>query len=58
MALFFFLRVPYWFLMGILNNKRRNQSLIHAKTYLRGGIYCLVAWRNLLMNKEAVKGKL
>lgn len=58
MALFFFLRVPYWCLMGILNNKERNQSLIHAKTYLRGGIYCLIGWRNLLMNKEAVKRKL
>lgn len=57
-ALFFLSRVPYWLWVGILNKEERNQSLLPAKTYLRGGIYCLIGWRNLLMNKETIKGKL
>ena len=51
-AMFFFLRVPYWLMMGILCQEKKVKSLRTAKTYLTGGFYCLVGWRNLLMNKE------
>ncbi len=57
-GLFFLLRVPYWFLVGLLNKGQRNESLLKAKAYLKGGFYSLVGWKNLLMNKEMVEGKL
>jgi GT2 family glycosyltransferase len=51
-GLFFFLRVPYWFVVGILAQNGKNQSIPTAKTYLRGGFYSIARWKNLLMNKE------
>jgi GT2 family glycosyltransferase len=57
-ALFLFLRVPYCFAVGALRKDKRKKSIQKAKTYLRGGCYCLIDWKKLLMNKETVKGKL
>jgi len=57
-ALFLFLRVPYWFAVGMLHKDRRKRSIQTVKTYLKGGFYCLVDWKKLLMNKEAIKGRL
>jgi GT2 family glycosyltransferase len=54
-ALFFILRVPYWFAMGILKRNGRKESMQIAETYLLGCLYCLTNWRNLLMNKEEVE---
>jgi len=57
-ALFFFLRVPYWLTKGVLHKDERKKSIQTAKSYLIGGFYCLVDWKRLLMNKEAVEGRL
>jgi GT2 family glycosyltransferase len=58
-ALFFFLRVPYWLAVSMLHkNEKREKSIQTAKTYLIGSFYCLVNWRKLLMNREAVEGRL
>jgi len=57
-ALFLFLRVPYWFAFGLLHKDRRKSSFQTVKTYLKGGFYCLVDWKKLLMNKETIKGRL
>ncbi|MHC4749391.1 MAG: glycosyltransferase family 2 protein [Planctomycetota bacterium] len=53
-ALFFLLRVPYWVSMALLNKKERKMSINTAGTYLMGGLYCLVNWKKLLMNKETI----
>lgn len=57
-ALFFFLRVPYLFVVGMLYKKENKKSFLAVKTYLMGGFYCLTDWKSLLMNKEAVEGRL
>lgn len=57
-GLFFFLRIPYWFLVGLLDKKQRSESFLTAKTYLIGSLRCLTCWKKLLMNKEAVEGRL
>lgn len=57
-ALFFILRVPYWFAIGILKRNGKKESIQIAQTYLRGCFYCLTNWQKLLMNKEVVEGKL
>jgi len=57
-ALFFLLRVPYWLVMGGLRRNHRMMSVQNVGTYLLGGFYCFVGWRNLLMNKKVIKGKL
>lgn len=54
-ALFLFVRVPYWLVTGMLGKKRGRQSIATAKTYLIGALYCIVGWKNLLMNKNAPK---
>jgi len=56
-ASFFFLRIPYWLLVGILY-KDGSSRFQTARTYLKGGFYCLVGWRRLLMDKQATEGKL
>ncbi|MGD2094104.1 MAG: glycosyltransferase family 2 protein [Phycisphaerales bacterium] len=53
-ALFFFFRVPYWFLAGIASRDKKRQLLSTANTYLKGGFYCLVNWKNLLISKGTV----
>ncbi len=57
-ASFFLLRVPYWFAIGLFCNGKRKQAFLTAGTYLRGGYYCLIDWKNLLMNKDVVKGRI
>ena len=57
-ALFFFLRAPYWLATGILHEKERKKSFQTAKTYLFGSFYCLTDWKKLLMNKEVIEGRL
>jgi len=57
-AMFFLLRVPYWIAMAALHKHKRKTSIQNAKTYLLGSFYCLTDWKNLLMNREAVKEKL
>jgi GT2 family glycosyltransferase len=56
-AMFFFLRIPYWCAMAMLG-KNKTRAMTAVKTYLKGGTYCLVGWKNLLMNKDAVQDKL
>lgn len=58
MALFFFLRIPYWLAMGILHRNERKKAIHTVKTYLIGGFYCLADWKELLMNKEGIEAKL
>jgi len=54
-ALFFFLRVPYWIIHAVLRRKERSLSIEKAGTYLIGGFNCLWDWKELLMNKDAIK---
>jgi len=53
-ALFFLLRIPYWLAVAILRKNDRLNAIHRVKTYLIGAFYCLVDWKKLLMNKEAV----
>ena len=53
-AMFFFLRVPYWLARAVINKDERKQSITTVGTYLIGGFHCLANWKNLLMNKETV----
>jgi GT2 family glycosyltransferase len=57
-ALFFLLRVPYWLSVAMLRKNERKESIQTVKTYLIGGFYCVADWRKLLMNKEAIGGRL
>jgi len=58
MAVFFFVRVPYWYLTALFNKQERQASIKTAAAYLAGSGHCLNDWKNLLMNKEAVAKKL
>lgn len=58
MAWSLFVRVPYWLCLAILRKNRRTESIQIAKTYVIGSFYCVVNWEKLLMNREAIKGKL
>ena len=57
-ALFFFLRIPYWLAVGLFKRSQANRSIDQAVTYLIGTYYCLTNWKKLLMNREVVEGKL
>ncbi len=57
-ALFLFLRVPYWVTVAMFHKNERKKSIQTAKTYSIGGFYCLADWKKLLMNKEAVRESL
>lgn len=57
-AMFFFLRVPYWLVRAILHKNERKKSIQTAGTYLIGGFYCLADWKKLLMNKQAIEGRI
>jgi hypothetical protein len=50
-GLFFFLRIPYWLIAGLLGKNKRQVAFSRLKTYIAGGGYCLFAWRRLLMRK-------
>ena len=57
-ALFLFLRVPYWIAVAMFHKNERKKSIQTAKTYSIGGFYCLADWKKLLMNKGAIEGRL
>jgi len=57
-ALFFFLRVPYWFGVALSCKSKRRKSFETAVTYFMGSLYCLTGWKRLLMNRDAVEDKL
>ena len=57
-ALFFLLRIPYWLAVGLFKRKEASKSIEHVVTYLMGACYCLTNWKKLLMNSEAIEGKL
>ncbi|MBN2137852.1 MAG: glycosyltransferase family 2 protein [Sedimentisphaerales bacterium] len=57
-ALFFFLRVPYWLARGLFKRNEGRKSVSHAVTYLIGSVYALTNWKKLLMNKDVLEGKL
>jgi len=50
-ALFLFLRVPYWLAVAMLKKNERKKSIQTAKAYSIAGFYCLADWKKLLMNK-------
>ena len=54
-ALFFFARVPYWFVMALCNGQDRRACLKTAVAYLAGAGHCLSDWKNLLINREALQ---
>jgi len=54
-ALFFILRVPYWYAAAMFHKNKRKESIQTAKAYLIGCFYCLTNWKKLLMNKEAIE---
>ena len=57
-ALFFFLRIPYWLLLGIRLGKNRKEAFETAGTCFYGGLFCLFDWKRLLMNRDIVKNEL
>jgi hypothetical protein len=57
-SLHFFIRTPYWFIVGIAREKERENAFQLFRSYLLGGFYSITDWKNLLMNKDIVKDKL
>ncbi len=54
MALFLFVRVPYWYLVALFNKGKRQAAFKTGAAYLAGAGHCLNDWKNLLINKEAI----
>ncbi len=57
-ALFFLLRVPYWIFNALLHKSSRERSMNIAGTYLIGGVYCLIGWKRLLLNRDVIDERL
>jgi hypothetical protein len=57
-ALFFFLRVPYWLIIAAFKKNKGKSAFNTARVYMKCGFYCLADWKKLLMNREAIEGKL
>lgn len=57
-ALFFLFRLPYWLVLGIVWGKDRKEAFETAGTCFLGGVYCLVDWKRLLMNRDVVGDRL
>ena len=57
-ALFLFLRIPLWIVVAIFKRNKRKRAITIIKIYCKCGFYCLLYWKNLLINKEAIKGQL
>jgi len=57
-ALFFLLRFPYWLAVGILWPSSRREAFGTVGTCVFGGLYCLIDWKRLLMNKDVVGDRL
>ena len=46
-ALFFFLRVPYWLLRAVFSRKNKSDDILIARTYLTGACKALLGAKNL-----------
>lgn len=46
-ALFFFLRVPYWLLRAVFSHKNKSDDILIARTYLTGACKALLGAKNL-----------
>ena len=57
-ALTLFIRTPYWIVKALVSKKERDHAINTAKAYLAGSFYCLVDWKRLLMNREAMEERL
>ena len=57
-SLFFFIRVPYWFIIGFIQKKERRNAFQVLGSYMAAGFYAITDWTNLLMNKNLVRNKL
>jgi len=57
-ALFLFVRVPYWLIRATFRKDERQKSFETAMTYLIGCFYCLADWKKLLMNRDAVTNRM
>ena len=57
-ALFFILRIPYWLVIYICYDDQRKLAIEKGGCYSRAAFYCMVSWKRLLMNRDAVEGKL
>lgn len=57
-SMFFLLRAPYWFLRGLAKSEERAASFETAGLYTKGGVYCLISWTKMLMNRDAVERRL
>jgi GT2 family glycosyltransferase len=53
-ALFFFLRIPYWFAAGMLRRVQWSESKQTASVYALGGFHCLVGWEKLLVKNITI----
>lgn len=51
-AFYFFVRIPYWLLYGIMKPIDRKRAFVTLVTYAKGGFFALFSWMNLLMNKQ------
>ena len=51
-AMFFFLRIPYWLVSGLIRKGRWSESKRTASVYAMGGIHCLINWKKLLVNNK------
>jgi GT2 family glycosyltransferase len=54
-ALFFFLRIPYWLLKGIIRKGIWHESIRTVSVYASGGFNCLFNWEKLLIKNQADK---
>jgi GT2 family glycosyltransferase len=57
-ACYLFLRAPYWIVRAMLRKEERAKAFGSATTFYRGAYYCLFDWKGLLMNRQAVEGKI
>jgi GT2 family glycosyltransferase len=57
-ALFFILRIPYWLGLFICCDEQRKLAIEKAGCYSRAAFYCLVSWKKLLMNRNAIEGRI
>lgn len=57
-ALFFILRIPYWLALFMIRDKQRKLAIEQGGCYSRAAFYCLVSWKKLLMNRDAIEGRI
>lgn len=54
-ALFFIFRIPYWLAVYVFFDDKRKLAIEQGGCYSRAAFYCLVSWKRLLMNRDAVE---